>query len=409
MVNMYIILYNLYKNIKHIDQHVYRETLDTVLFKQMKNREFLAMRNILVIGGGNIGDMLASLLGDTDEYRVTVADSHQAPLEKFKGRKNVDTKVLDAMDDAAVAAALAGCFAVISAAPYNITSRIARAAHAAGIHYLDPTEDVASTKVVKELASTSRAALVPQCGLAPGFIAIVGKYLADKFDELDTLNLRVGALPRFPTNALTYNLTWSTDGVINEYCEPCEVIVDGKLTMVPALENVQHFLLDGESYESFNTSGGLGTLADTLAGKVRNLSYQTIRYPGHRDIMRMLITDLRLGRNRPLFKQVLENAVPATEQDVVIVFGTASGMRGGRFMQESYASKIFACKNKDRTWAAIQITTANAICAVLDMLAKGQIPQAGLVKQEDISLKDFLANRFGKVYATTMQGVNDVV
>ena len=241
--------------------------------------------------------------------------------------------------------------------------------------------------------------MIPQCGLAPGFIAIVGKYLADKFDELDSLKLRVGALPRYPTNALTYNLTWSTEGVINEYCEPCESIVDGKLTMVPALENVEHFLLDGESYESFNTSGGLGTLADTLAGKVRNLSYQTLRYPGHRDIMRMLISDLRLGQNRALFKQVLENAVPATEQDVVIVFGTATGKRNGRFMQESYVSKIFAETHDGRVWAAIQITTANAICAVLDMLAEGKLPQSGFIRQEDISLTDFLANRFGKAYA----------
>jgi saccharopine dehydrogenase-like NADP-dependent oxidoreductase len=362
------------------------------------------MRDILVIGGGNIGDMIASLLGDTGDYTVTVADAHDAALAKFAHRKNVSTMVLDATNDAAVAAALAGRFAVVSAGPYHVTSRIARAAHAAGIHYLDPTEDVASTKVVKELAPTARSALIPQCGLAPGFIAIVGKYLADKFDELDTLKIRVGALPRYPTNALTYNLTWSTEGVINEYCEPCEAIVDGKLIMVPALENVEHFLLDGESYESFNTSGGLGTLADTLAGKVRNLSYQTIRYPGHRDIMRMLITDLRLGRNRALFKQVLENAVPATEQDVVIVFGTASGTRDGRFMQESYVSKIFAREGKDRTWAAIQITTANAICAVLDMLAKGQIPQTGLIRQEDISLIDFLANRFGKAYAQEPRG-----
>jgi saccharopine dehydrogenase-like NADP-dependent oxidoreductase len=360
------------------------------------------MRDILVIGGGNIGDMIASLLADTGDYTVTVADHQAASLAKFAGRKGVSTLVLDAAQDAEIAKALANRFAVISAAPYHITSRIARAAHAAGVHYLDPTEDVASTKVVKELAPTARAALIPQCGLAPGFIAIVGKYLADKFDTLDTLKLRVGALPRYPTNALTYNLTWSTEGVINEYCEPCEAIVDGKPTMLPALENVEHFLLDGESYESFNTSGGLGTLGDTLAGKVRNLAYQTIRYPGHRDIMRMLITDLRLGQNRPLFKQVLENAVPATEQDVVIVFGTASGMRGGRFMQESYASKIFAREGADRTWAAIQITTANAICAVLDMLAKGQIPQKGLVRQEDISLMDFLANRFGKAYAREM-------
>jgi saccharopine dehydrogenase-like NADP-dependent oxidoreductase len=366
---------------------------------KFKGVKLMTMRDILVIGGGNIGDMIATLLAESGDYKVTVADAHDAALAKFKGRNSISAMQLDAKDDGAISAALIGRYAVLSAGPYHVTSGIARAAHKAGIHYLDLTEDVASTKVVKELAPTSRGALIPQCGLAPGFIAIVGRYLADKFDELDTLNLRVGALPRYPTNALTYNLTWSTEGVINEYCEPCEAIVDGKLTMLPALENVEHFLLDGENYESFNTSGGLGTLADTLNGKVRNLSYQTIRYPGHRDIMRMLITDLRLGRNRALFKQVLENAVPATEQDVVIVFGTASGMRGGRFMQESYASKIFARDIGGRTWAAIQITTANAICAVLDMLSKGQLAQSGLVRQEDIKLADFLANRFGKAYA----------
>ena len=357
------------------------------------------MRKILVIGAGNIGDMISALLGETGDYAVTIADSIPASLEKFKDRKNVQTLHLDAMDDAALKVAVQGQFAVISAAPFHITARIAKAACEASVHYLDPTEDVASTRVVKDLTKTAKAALIPQCGLAPGFIAIVGKYLADKFDELDSLKLRVGALPRYPTNALTYNLTWSTEGVINEYCEPCESIVDGKLTMVPALENVEHFLLDGESYESFNTSGGLGTLADTLAGKVRNLSYQTLRYPGHRDIMRMLISDLRLGQNRALFKQVLENAVPATEQDVVIVFGTATGKRNGRFMQESYVSKIFAETHDGRVWAAIQITTANAICAVLDMLAEGKLPQSGFIRQEDISLTDFLANRFGKAYA----------
>lgn len=361
------------------------------------------MRDILVIGGGNIGDMIVSLLSETGDYKVTVADVTDAALAKFAGRAHVTPLVLDATNDAALAAALAGRYAVISMTPYHVTSRIARAAHAAGVHYLDPTEDVASTRAVKDLAPSARAALIPQCGLAPGFIAIVGQYLANTFDTLDTLKLRVGALPRYPTNALTYNLTWSTDGVINEYCEPCEAIVEGKSVMVPPLEQVEHFLLDGEAYESFNTSGGLGTLGETLAGKVRNLSYQTIRYPGHRNIMRTLITDLRLGQNRPLFKQVLENAVPATEQDVVIVFGTATGLRNGRFMQESYASKIFANTSNGRTWAAIQITTANAVCAVLDMLVAGTIPQKGFVRQEDIPLSAFVANRFGKVYQQDQQ------
>lgn len=356
-------------------------------------------KQILVIGSGNIGRMMVDLLQPTGDYEVTVADHSEKALAALKDFAGVKTLTLDAGDPAAMASALAGKFAVVSTAPYHVTVDIARAAHDAGVHYLDPTEDVAATRVVKELAKTARAALIPQCGLAPGFIAIVGKHLADKFHVLETLRLHVGALPQYPTNTLTYNLTWSTDGVINEYCEPCEAIIEGKLVAVPALEHVDRFVLDGVDYEAFNTSGGLGTLAETLAGRVRNLSYRTLRYPGHRDIMKTLIADLRLGHNRPLFRQVLENAVPATEQDLVVIFASATGMRNGRLMQESYFSKTYAQAINGRTWAAIQITTASAICAVLDLLANGQIPAQGLVRQEDIALPTFLANRFGKAYA----------
>ena len=357
------------------------------------------MRDILVIGAGNIGEMIAALLLPTGDYRVTVADRSEQALARVADMNGLNRMVLDATDDQALADALKHRFAVISAAPYNITARIARAAHAAGVHYLDPTEDVASTKLVKEMSRSAEAALIPQCGLAPGFIAIVGKHLADTFDELDTLRLRVGALPRFPTNSLTYNLTWSTEGVINEYLEPCEAIVNGRPTLLPALENVEQFVLDGVTFEAFNTSGGLGTLGETLAGKVQNLSYQTIRYPGHRDIMRTLIHDLRLGQQRELFKQVLENALPATEQDMVVVFATATGKRNGRLMQESYANRIYPREIGGKQWAAIQVTTASAICAVLDMLAAGELPQKGFVRQEDIPLPAFLAKRFGRAYA----------
>jgi saccharopine dehydrogenase-like NADP-dependent oxidoreductase len=116
--------------------------------------------------------------------------------------------------------------------------------------------------------------------------------LAKKFDSLQNLHLRVGALPTYPSNQLKYNLTWSTDGLINEYCNPCEAIVEGQLVQVPPLEELDNFSLDGVDYEAFNTSGGLGTLCDTLAGKVCNLHYRSVRYPGHRDIMKMLLQDL---------------------------------------------------------------------------------------------------------------------
>jgi saccharopine dehydrogenase-like NADP-dependent oxidoreductase len=209
----------------------------------------------------------------------------------------------------------------------------------------------------------------------------------------------VGALPKYPANALNYNLTWSTDGVINEYCEPCEAIVNGVLREVPPLEECEEFALDGVTYEAFNTSGGLGTLCETLKGKVKNLNYRTIRYPGHAAIMKALLNDLRLRDRRDVLKDILENALPATLQDVVIVFVTVSGRKRGRLIQETYANKIYAREIGGIMRSAIQITTAAGICTVLDMLADGSLPARGFVRQEDISLEKFLANRFGKAYA----------
>jgi saccharopine dehydrogenase-like NADP-dependent oxidoreductase len=220
---------------------------------------------------------------------------------------------------------------------------------------------------------------------------------------LDSVRLRVGALPQFPSNALNYNLTWSTDGVINEYCEPCEAIVNGVRREVAPLEGLEEFSLDGVTYEAFNTSGGLGTLCETLEGKVRTLDYRTIRYPGHAAIMRALLNDLRLRDRRDVLKDILENAVPTTLQDVVIIFVTVSGRNGGSLVQETYANKIYSRDVESKTLTAIQITTASAICTMLDLLAAGKIQQRGFVRQEDVPLPLFLENRFGKVYARPVQ------
>jgi saccharopine dehydrogenase-like NADP-dependent oxidoreductase len=210
--------------------------------------------------------------------------------------------------------------------------------------------------------------------------------------------MRVGALPQYPTNALNYNLTWSTDGLINEYCNPCEAIHSGAKIEVLALQGIEQFSLDGITYEAFNTSGGLGTLCETLEGKVRELNYKTVRYPGHCDYMKMLVNDLKLGERRALFRDVLEAAIPVTLQDVVLVFVTVTGMRDGRLTQESYANKIYSQDVNGRRWSAIQITTASGICAAVDLMRDGRLPSRGFVRQEDISLPDFLANRFGRYY-----------
>jgi saccharopine dehydrogenase-like NADP-dependent oxidoreductase len=362
------------------------------------------MKQVMVVGAGKIGSTVVALLSATGDYAVTVVDASTAHVAGVQGLPHVSPLVLDIGDGAALQAALKGHFAVLSAAPYHLTTRIAEAAAAAGVHYLDLTEDVASTRRVKELAVQAQArgqatTFIPQCGLAPGFISIVAADLCKHFEQVNNLRMRVGALPQFPSNALNYNLTWSTDGVINEYCEPCEAIVEGSLRQVPPLEGLEEFSLDGVLYEAFNTSGGLGTLCDTLAGKVENLNYKTIRYPGHAAIMKALLNDLRLRDRRHVLKDILENALPGTMQDVVIVFVTASGFCEGQLMQETYAHKVYSRRIHGVLRSAIQVTTASAICAVLDMLFDGTLAARGFVRQEQIPLPVFLNNRFGQAFA----------
>ncbi|MDG3580618.1 saccharopine dehydrogenase family protein [Rhizobium sp. YJ-22] len=356
------------------------------------------MKQVVIIGAGKIGAAIAQMLAVTGDYFVTVADRSQAALAGVIPHEAVATAEVDISNAKELLALLTGKFAVLSAAPFHLTGAVAEAAVEAGIHYLDLTEDVATTRKVEALAEKSKGALIPQCGLAPGFISIVAKDLADRFDALDSVRMRVGALPQYPSNALNYNLTWSTDGLINEYIEPCEAIVEGRLITVPAMEEREEFSLDGVTYEAFNTSGGLGTLAKSLEGKVRTMNYRTIRYPGHQAIVKALLNDLNLKNRRDVLKDLFENALPATKQDVVVIFVTVCGWKDGRYLQETYANKVYAATVAGQKMSAIQITTAAGICTVLDLLAEGHLPAKGFVRQEEVSLESFLANRFGRVY-----------
>jgi len=365
------------------------------------------MKTITVVGAGKIGSTIASMLAETGDYRVELVDRSEASLHALPARPRLTHRVVDVATEGALAETLAGSYAVISALPFHLTTAVATAAISAGVHYLDLTEDVASTRFVKGMAATASAALIPQCGLAPGFISIVASDMASDFDSLDSIRMRVGALPQFPSNGLNYSLTWSTDGVINEYCEPCEAITNGRLVSVPPLEEREEFSLDGVLYEAFNTSGGLGTLCETLSGKVRRLNYKTVRYPGHAAIMKVLLDDLRLGARRELLKDILEQSLPTTRQDVVVIFVSVSGMKQGRLVEEIYAKKIYSRGEGPSACSAIQLTTASAACAVLDLLAEGTLPATGLVRQEDIPMAAFLANRFGGVYRPDGSGTTN--
>jgi saccharopine dehydrogenase-like NADP-dependent oxidoreductase len=359
---------------------------------------------VLLLGAGKIGRMIARLLVDAGDYDVVVGDLNAPSLARIAARVGVPTLQVDAGDRSALETAMKDRDTVVSALTFHSNPTVAASALAAGLNYFDLTEDIETTQQVKQISTQSRPGQIfmPQCGLAPGFISIVANHLAKYFDKLDSVHMRVGALPQFPTGSLKYNLTWSTDGLINEYCNPCDAIHNGERIAVLPLEGLESFSLDGVRYEAFNTSGGLGTLAETLAGKVRDLDYKTVRYLGHRDHMNLLVNELRLSERREVLKDILESAVPITFQDVVVTFCTVTGYRNGDLVQRSDARKIYHTEKAGETWSAIQLTTASGLCAVLDLhVHGGGGAKQGFVRQEDVDFDLFMQNRFGRHYECT--------
>ena len=358
------------------------------------------MHRVLLLGAGKIGRMITKLLMDTGDYAVTVADFDPAALKRIAENRGVPVVEVDASDKAQILSAMANHDAVISTLSFRFNPLVAECALEQGLSYFDLTEDVETTRAVRQISDQAGKSQIfmPQCGLAPGFISIVAWHLTKQFDSLQSVHMRVGALPQFPTGQMKYNLTWSTDGLINEYCNACEAIQEGRRIDVLPLEGLEHFSLDGVRYEAFNTSGGLGTLCETLDGEVRELNYKTIRYQGHRDLMFFLVNELRMSERRSMFKDLLESAVPITFQDVVVTFCTVTGMRNDNLVQISDARKVYATEMDGERWSGIQITTAAGICTAVDLHFKKQLPASGFVRQEDVDFDVFIANRFGKHY-----------
>ena len=362
------------------------------------------MHRVLVLGAGKIGALVSGLLAESGDYEVHLADVDGPVAEavaRAHGLPGLKAFTLDASQPEAVARHMVehGIEAVISSLPYYCNPGVAMAARMANVHYFDLTEDVAVTRAVKMVAESAPRAFVPQCGLAPGFISIAANELITHFDELRAVKLRVGALPQHPNNVLKYSLTWSTEGLINEYGNPCQAIVDGRLTEVAPLEGLEEIEIDGTLYEAFNTSGGLGSLAETYGSRCESMNYKTIRYPGHCAQMRLLMNDLKLNQDRATLKRILENAVPQTLQDVVIVYAAVTGLQDGELREESYVNKIYPQVIAGRLWSAIQVTTAAGVTAVVDLVLQSPESHHGFVPLERFRLTHILANRFGRYYA----------
>ena len=352
--------------------------------------------SIVVLGIGGVGHLVATLLRDLG---VSVRGVDARPDPDLPD--GIDFIHGSIEDPALARAAFDGQDAVISCLPYRNTLAAAEAAHAAGLHYFDPTEDVATTKAIRRLADGARQLMIPQNGLAPGFIGILGAALARQFDDegLRHIRLRVGALPQNPIGQLGYAGNWSLHGLVHEYIADCEAIVNGRPRIVPALRNPEIIRIFGEEFEAFSTSGGLGTMADSYAGRVESLNYKSIRYSGHLNCMRLLLEELRFRNNPDALVELLADALPPDDQDRVLIHASVQGNLDGRLQTREIVADYRPLTIAGRSYTAIMWTTAAALVAVVELAAAGRIPDRGFVRQEEIPLDDFMSTSTGRLYA----------
>ncbi len=347
-----------------------------------------------IVGAGKIGGTIATLL-ESSKFCQSVALVDVRANIDLQGLKKSRFVQVDVANATQLAAFVQGVDAIVNALPFFLNKSIASACAKAGVSYFDLSEDVSTTKFVRKLAAKSKATFMPQCGLAPGAINIVGGSLALSLENVRQCEMRVGALPLNASNQMKYYLSWSTAGLINEYCKVGEALHAGHLISSLPLDGVERITIDGTEYEAFNTSGGVATMCETFTGKVQELNYKTMRYPGHRDLMKFLLQDLNLAPRQDLVTQIFDQEVPLTESDVVVFYVSVVGNeKGGGLKQRSFIKKMHGDTIHGRKLNAIQLTTAAGIVAVLELFAKGKLAK-GFVKQESVSLESFLGTQWG--------------
>lgn len=351
------------------------------------------INDVAVLGLGKVGELVAVLLQQS-EFKVVGYDA--LPRDGL----DFEVKALDVGEAAALRDALRGVDAVVSCLPFFLNSAVAEVAYDTGTHYFDLTEDVATTNSVLELSSVDPPAVfAPQCGLAPGLIGIVGSSLAVKFDEIRSIELKVGALPQNPTGLLGYAFNWSAEGVVNEYLNDCEVLRSGRRQMVPAMSEKERVVIGGVELEASLTSGGLGTMCRTYEGRVKRLDYKTMRYPGHFKQMHFLFDELGLRDRRELIGELLLAAKPPVNDDIVYLHAAVDGLVEGLGYRENYVRGYLPIEIAGRPWRAISWTTAASIVAVVELVASGILPSRGFIAQENIMLADLFATQAGSLIA----------
>lgn len=346
----------------------------------------------LVLGTGIVGSAAVWDLVRRG-HAVTVADTDLAAAQSAAASHNVEVVHLSAEDDAQLRSLMDSQDIIVSAVPYRFGVAVADAAIATGTHYLDfggnPTV-VARQKQMHSRAIDAGLMVVPDCGLAPGLANVIAEdlILSAADGPIDSVQIRVGALPQVPVDALGYQIAFSSAGLINEYAEPCEVIAEGEYSTIEPLSHLEDVAWDRWGpLEAFSTAGGTSTMAARHVGRVSNLEYKTLRFPGHGQVFRSM---LEIGlfdeiprsigtasiSPRDVLIDALDRTLPRDAPDLVLI---------RVWMDQSGKRSVVQIEDTQRGgFSALARTTAFPATALADLIARGEINRPGVATMNEV-------------------------
>jgi saccharopine dehydrogenase-like NADP-dependent oxidoreductase len=368
---------------------------------------------IFIAGAGGIGKAAGLILSQSQEMNTHIffGDISQQAIDDtltFIHEGCTQTPevsgILMSMEDTdtQLAAVLDSCDVILDCLPGSQAPRLAALAKKHHCHYANLTEYVQETKDVIRISADADTAFVLQTGLAPGFINILAHKLYQEFvseygvDVVNSMHMKVGAISKNAPSPHYYAFTWSPIGVATEYLKDAEIVRNFKKMNVPALSGLERIIIDGDEYEDNFTSGGAADFPDAFAGKVKDLDYKTLRYPGHYEWVKNTLSTIIHEENRikALEKIMLEN-IPSVEDDVVVIYASVEGNdKHGRLRRKERSYKIFPSFVGNKRLRAIQTTTAAPLCEVAYMMIRNQ--WSGTILQSQLKADEFLNGPFVK-------------
>jgi lysine 6-dehydrogenase len=351
---------------------------------------------MLVLGAGLQGSACAyDLLQNPDVSQVRLADHRLDHLPEFlkplSGPRLIPT-TLDVRDREAVLAVMRESDAVMSAIPYYFNLQLAECAVEAGVHFCDlggNTEIVFQQKELAERARAKGVTIIPDCGVAPGMVNILAEHGIRQLDTVDSVRIYVGGLPQNPEPPLNYQVVYSLEGVLDYYTTRSWVLRDGQRSQVTALSEREpvEFPAPVGTLEAFHTAGGLSTMAFRYEGKVPEMEYKTLRYPGHAEIMES-IRELGLLDLEPvdvkgikvvprdLFVAAVGPKLTKDAPDLLALRVTVRGTKGGKPAERRF--DLVDRYDEAHGISAMRRTTGYSLSITGQMQVRGEVGPPGV-------------------------------